>query len=105
MNKMLQLSVFAVLAHFVLPGAAVAETKDDDAYTALRIELGEDVAHSTRRTDAETGVEKLSERLLQAMRDVPRYPFVPNQLRPYAYFDVPLPVGHDQNISQPSSSP
>jgi len=23
-------------------------------------------------------------------------------LQPYAYFDVPLPVRHDQNISQPS---
>ena len=101
MNKMLRLSVFAVLVHCVLPGAAAAETKDDDAYTALPIELVEDVAHSIRRTHAETGVEKLSERLLQAMRDVPRHAFVPPQLRPYAYFDVPLPVGHDQNISQP----
>ncbi|MBG06033.1 MAG: hypothetical protein CMM59_18395 [Rhodospirillaceae bacterium] len=77
MNKMLRLSVFAVLVHCVLPGAAAAETKDDDAYTALRIELVEDVAHSIRRTHAETGVEKLSERLLQAMRDVPRHAFVP----------------------------
>ena len=35
------------------------------------------------------------------MRDLPRHAFVPAQLRPFAYFDVPLPVGHDQNISQP----
>ena len=60
MNKMLRLSVFAVLVHCVLLGAAVAETKDDDAYTALRTELVEDVAHSIRRTHAETCVEKLS---------------------------------------------
>ena len=102
MNKMLRLSVFAVRVHCVLLGAAVAETKDDDAYTALRTELVEDVAHSIRRTHAETYVEKLSKRLLQAIRDVPRDAFVTPQLRPYAYFDVPLPVRDDQNISQPS---
>ena len=51
---------------------------------------------------AETYVEKLSKRLLQAIRDVPRDAFVTPQLRPYAYFDVPLPVRLDQNISQPS---
>ena len=45
-NKMIRLSVFAVLVHCVLLGAAVGETKDDDADTALRIELVEDVAHS-----------------------------------------------------------
>jgi protein-L-isoaspartate O-methyltransferase len=102
MNKMLRLSVFAVRVHCVLLGAAVAETKDDDAYTALRTELVEDVAHSIRQTHAETYVEKLSKRLLQAIRDVPRDAFVTPQLRPYAYFDVPLPVRLDQNISQPS---
>ncbi len=39
--------------------------------------------------------------VLQAMRTVPRHEFVPENVRTYAYQDRPLPVGHDQTISQP----
>jgi protein-L-isoaspartate(D-aspartate) O-methyltransferase len=42
-----------------------------------------------------------SPRVLQAMRDVPRHEFVPEELRPFAYDDRPLPIGHGQTISQP----
>ena len=38
---------------------------------------------------------------LAAMRSVPRHEFVPPDQRPYAYLDTPLPIGHDQTISQP----
>ena len=38
---------------------------------------------------------------LAAMRSVPRHEFVPADQRPYAYLDTPLPIGHDQTISQP----
>lgn len=40
-------------------------------------------------------------RLLQAMRQVPREVFVPENLRAFAYDDTPLPIGHGQTISQP----
>lgn len=36
------------------------------------------------------------------MRKVPRHLFVPAKLRPQAYDDHPLPIGHGQTISQPS---
>jgi protein-L-isoaspartate(D-aspartate) O-methyltransferase len=39
--------------------------------------------------------------VLRAMRTVPRHEFVPPAERPYAYEDHPLPIGHDQTISQP----
>ena len=39
--------------------------------------------------------------VLAAMRKVPRHEFVPAGLRTYAYQDRPLPVGHNQTISQP----
>jgi protein-L-isoaspartate(D-aspartate) O-methyltransferase len=35
------------------------------------------------------------------MRSVPRHEFVPPDQRAYAYLDMPLPIGHDQTISQP----
>jgi protein-L-isoaspartate(D-aspartate) O-methyltransferase len=41
------------------------------------------------------------ERVLNAMRTVPRHEFVPERLRPQAYDDQPLPIGHAQTISQP----
>ena len=41
------------------------------------------------------------ERVLQAMRDIPRHLFVPARHRPMAYEDMPLPIGHEQTISQP----
>jgi len=40
-------------------------------------------------------------RVLDAMRTVPRHEFVPPALRPHAYDDGPLPIGHGQTISQP----
>ena len=43
----------------------------------------------------------LDPRVLAAMRKVPRDEFVPASLAPWAYEDAPLPIGHDQTISQP----
>ena len=40
-------------------------------------------------------------RVLEAMRKVPRHRFVPLALVPRAYDDSPLPIGHNQTISQP----
>lgn len=39
--------------------------------------------------------------VLRAMRSVPRHRFVPNVDPTLAYSDRPLPIGHDQTISQP----
>ncbi len=41
------------------------------------------------------------ERVLEAMQNVPRHEFVPKRYRSSAYEDYPLPIGHDQTISQP----
>jgi len=39
--------------------------------------------------------------VLDAMRNVPRHLFVPEDERRLAYSDFPLPIGHGQTISQP----
>ena len=41
------------------------------------------------------------QRVLDAMRTVPRHEFVPEKLRASAYEDEPLPIGRGQTISQP----
>jgi len=48
---------------------------------------------------AERGIRDL--RVLDAMRQVPRHEFVPQNLRQDAYEDHPLPIGEGQTISQP----
>jgi protein-L-isoaspartate(D-aspartate) O-methyltransferase len=40
-------------------------------------------------------------RVLDAMLRVPRHLFVPESFRAQAYEDHPLPIGHEQTISQP----
>ena len=42
------------------------------------------------------------ERVLEAMRTVPRHLFVPVDQKQFAYEDYPLPIGYRQTISQPS---
>jgi len=39
--------------------------------------------------------------VIDAMREVPREEFVPEQLKRFAYEDSPLPIGQGQTISQP----
>jgi protein-L-isoaspartate(D-aspartate) O-methyltransferase len=41
------------------------------------------------------------EKVLAAMRKVPRHLFVPEELRSFAHGDEPLPIGEAQTISQP----
>jgi protein-L-isoaspartate(D-aspartate) O-methyltransferase len=45
------------------------------------------------------GIE--DQRVLAAMRRVPRHRFVPDRVRNLAYADTALPIGHEQTISQP----
>jgi protein-L-isoaspartate(D-aspartate) O-methyltransferase len=41
------------------------------------------------------------ERVLEAMRNIPRHHFVPEDQQHLAYIDAPLPIGSGQTISQP----
>lgn len=41
------------------------------------------------------------EATIKAMLQVKRHEFVPQTMKPYAYADSALPIGHDQTISQP----
>ena len=56
----------------------------------------------TRMVDDQLAARDIKDpRVLDAMRRVPRHEFVPEPLRGSAYADSPLPIGHDQTISQP----
>ncbi len=47
------------------------------------------------------GRDIVDQRVLAAARDTPREQFVPSELKDQAYEDHPLPIGHNQTISQP----
>ena len=47
------------------------------------------------------GRDSLDERVMDAMRKVPREKFVPDDMQEYAFNNGPLPIGHLQTISQP----
>lgn len=53
------------------------------------------------QTRQHTGRPALNERVLDALRQVPRDAFVAPELRYNAYANHPLPIGHGQTISQP----
>ena len=65
---------------------------EENEYTLARERMVRDQIIPRRISD---------ERVLSAMRTVPRHRFVPPDLRHLAYADAPLPIGHRQTISQP----
>ena len=59
-------------------------------------------AERTRMVDQQLRARDIgSARVLDAMLKVPRHVFVPESQRANAYGDFPLPIGHEQTISQP----
>ena len=72
--------------------ADVARAQRSDPYTDARWQLVD-------REIASEGVTNL--KVLDAMRSVPRHLFVRAELRPYAYYDQALDIGHKQTISPP----
>lgn len=67
-------------------------SKTEEEYTKLREKM---VKEQIRRR----GIR--NQRILEAMRKVPRHKFVPETQVRYAYNDNPLPIGYNQTISQP----
>jgi len=83
----------------VLAAAVLAACSPSDApppapagYAAFRAAMVDDIVVASGVQDP---------RVLAAMRKVPRHEFVPEEQRRHAYEDRPLPIGHDQTISQP----
>lgn len=83
----------AGILHVILASAILVGAKpQEDAYRAQRQEM----------VKAQLELRGIrDERLLEAMRRVPRHIFVPRDYWDEAYEDHPLPIGYGQTISQP----
>jgi protein-L-isoaspartate(D-aspartate) O-methyltransferase len=71
---------------------AAGRASAQDATRAARLAMVEGLIERYGLTDSAT---------LGVMRTVPRHLFVPQDQRALAYLDRPLPIGHEQTISQP----
>jgi len=80
--------------------ALVAASSDDAPDTAAAFaERADERERMVREQIEARGIR--DERVLRAMRRVPRHRFMPEARRPDAYDDRALPIGHGQTISQP----
>jgi protein-L-isoaspartate(D-aspartate) O-methyltransferase len=70
-------------------------------FEILRRHMVETIGIHSDLIGDELGKATLDERVLTAMRKVPRHLFVPAPLAHVAYVDGPLPIGFDKTISQP----
>src|SRR5438046_2368436 len=76
----------------------IMSAKDFDI---LRQQMLVEISAGTFHVSNVLGKTTLDERVLTAMGKVPRHEFVPLELQPYAYANIPLPIGFKKTISQP----
>ncbi len=87
-------------------GAQVAQTPQTAAAADVQLPPSDEEAHfvEARRFMVQQhfrGRDITDARVLEVMGRVPRQRFVPKELQQAAYADRPLPIGHQQTISQP----
>jgi protein-L-isoaspartate(D-aspartate) O-methyltransferase len=68
---------------------------------AARAAMTGEIAQEVCDTARFLGKDSLDPRVMAALDRVPREAFVPESRRDAAYFNIPLPIGHGQTISQP----
>ncbi|CAN7576730.1 protein-L-isoaspartate(D-aspartate) O-methyltransferase [Pararhizobium sp. LjRoot255] len=74
---------------------------DEEHLAVLRRHMVEVIAIYADLESEELGKAVLNERVMAAMLRVPRHLFVPAPAAPFAYQDMPLPIGFDKTVSQP----
>lgn len=70
-------------------------------FEVLRQHMLAEISAGTFHVSGLIGKATLDERVMTAMGKIPRHKFVPIELQPYAYANIPLPIGFDKTISQP----
>ncbi len=85
--------------YFFLMMAFAAHADDADYASARAAMVAEVQYYATLARDADDA--KLDDDAIHALATVRRHEFVPEQQRPFAYENRPLPIGHGQTISQP----
>ena len=66
-----------------------------------RKQMVEEIIREVEFTRSMIGKSALDSRVMDAMKEVPRHRFVPDDMQELAYINGPLSIGHGQTISQP----
>jgi protein-L-isoaspartate(D-aspartate) O-methyltransferase len=91
------LAPLALAAALTMAGESVAQ----DRHAPERARMAAEIAAMARETGFETGRPVYAERVMAAIRKVPRHRFVSPSMADQAYDNRPLPIGDGQTISQP----
>jgi protein-L-isoaspartate(D-aspartate) O-methyltransferase len=73
----------------------------DEDLKVLREHMVAEISADAARVRELTGKSSLDERVMAAIAKIPRHEFVPIELQPLAYANMPLPIGCEKTISQP----
>lgn len=82
------------------PGAGMNAVAAE-SFETRRARMIEDIAQMARDTAGETGRSVFDARVMAALGKVERHRFMPPSQSAHAYENRPLPIGHEQTISQP----
>ncbi|MGJ0486463.1 MAG: protein-L-isoaspartate(D-aspartate) O-methyltransferase [Methylomicrobium sp.] len=91
---------FMLAAAFLLFSLGAVRAEEDD-YARQRAAMVAEIEANMAETAGFLGRKALSRPVADALGKVPRHLFVGEEMRPYAYQNRPLPIGHGQTISQP----
>jgi protein-L-isoaspartate(D-aspartate) O-methyltransferase len=95
------MKVVAYVSAICVPIFATCSAADQEQFSDARTEMVMTIQELARQTAGAIGTDPIDPEVLQAMRVVPRHEFVPEDVRPFAYENHPLPIGNGQTISQP----
>jgi len=79
----------------------VSACRAEDDMSERKESLIREIEAEVRMTAREIGFSRLDPAVIEALRTVPRHAFIPEEERPLAYGNHPLPIGSGQTISQP----
>jgi protein-L-isoaspartate(D-aspartate) O-methyltransferase len=90
-----------IFALTILLFQATAMALDAQDFASQRQQMVDEIAEDARRVAKFVGKDTFDENIMRVMQTTPRHLFVPEEARPFAYENRPLPIGYGQTISQP----
>ena len=98
-KRIILLLMIALVSFNIIDGLGENHANEPEQF--LRTNMLKLIISDTKRTASYTGVTELRPDILAAMYNTPRHKFVPKDLQQFAYENRPLPISHNQTISQP----
>lgn len=98
-KRIILLLMTALVSFTITNGISEGRASEPEQY--FRTNMLKLIISDTKRTAIYTGITELRPEILAAMYNTPRHEFVPKHLQQYAYDNRPLPIAHNQTISQP----